>query len=98
MEFSWWTWSALVLVLLGALGLFVRSAVLTVREYGLGQGSLLRRPGAPWFWSAMALTTVVGVLMTIWVVLLDSSFQASGRPRSAGLATAPEDGGRDRSR
>jgi hypothetical protein len=72
MEFSWWTWSALVLVLLGTLGLFVRSAVLTVREYGFGQGSMLRRPGAPWFWSAMALAAVVGVLMTIWVVLLDS--------------------------
>jgi len=71
MEFSWWIWSALVLLGLVAVGLVARSVVLTVREYGVGRGRMNRGPGAPWFWVGMALTAAAGLLLVIWVVLLD---------------------------
>ncbi|WP_434769746.1 hypothetical protein [Curtobacterium flaccumfaciens] len=71
MEFSWWTWSGLMVLLLGAVGLFLRSAVIAVRRDGLGRGRVHRGSTAPWFWSAVGMFTVVGVLLVVWIILLD---------------------------
>jgi hypothetical protein len=69
--FSWWMWSALLLVALGGLALFARSVVVTVRTYGFGRGRMDRGPGAPSFWGALAVFAVDGASLLIWVHLLD---------------------------
>lgn len=72
MEFSWWTWSGLLILLLAAVGLFLRSAVIAVRRDGFGRGRVHSGSAVPWFWSAVGLFAVVGVLLVVWVILLDS--------------------------
>lgn len=71
MTFSWWIWSALVLVGLVGAGLLVRATVVTIREYGFGRGRLTSRPGAPWFWAGVATLFAAGVLTIGWAYMLD---------------------------
>lgn len=71
MTFSWWVWSALVLVGLIGAGLLLRATVLTVREYGYGRGRLTSRPGSPWFWAGLATLLGAGLLLIGWAYMLD---------------------------
>lgn len=70
-EFSWWVWAALLAVAVGGAAMFSRSVVLAVRADGFGRGRLHRGAAAPWFWGAMVVMTVDGVLLVGWVYLLD---------------------------
>lgn len=69
--FSWWSWSGLMLIGLIGAGLLVRSVVVTVREYGFGRGRMTDRPGAPWFWTGLAVLTIAGFLIVGWAFMLD---------------------------
>ena len=71
MTFSWWIWSAFVLVGLIGAGLLFRSVGVTVREYGFGRGQMTRRPGAPWFWTGLATLIIAGFLVIGWAFMLD---------------------------
>ena len=71
MTFSWWIWSALVLVGLIGTGLLFRSVVVTVREYGFGRGRMTSRPGAPWFWTGLATLIIAAFLVIGWAFMLD---------------------------
>ncbi len=71
MTFSWWIWSAIVLVGLVGAGLLVRATVLTIREYGFGRGRLTSRPGAPWFWAGAATLFAAGLSTIGWAYSLD---------------------------
>ncbi|WP_285063354.1 hypothetical protein [Frigoribacterium sp. ME-P-080] len=72
MQFSWWTWSGLVIVALGGLGLIGRACVMAVRRDGLAGARAERGPSAPWFWSGIGLLVVTGVVLALWVLALDS--------------------------
>ncbi|KTR04714.1 hypothetical protein [Curtobacterium luteum] len=64
-------WGALIAVALGALAMFLRSAVLAVRPDGFGRGRLHRGAAAPWFWGANAVVVIDGVPLFGWAYLLD---------------------------
>jgi hypothetical protein len=72
MEFSWWTWSGLVIVALGGLGLIGRACVMAVRRDGIARARAERGPSAPWFWSGIGLLVATGALLALWVLALDS--------------------------
>ena len=71
MTFSWWIWSAFVLVGLIGQGLLFRSVVVTEGEYGFGRGQMARRPRAPWFWTGLATPIIAGFLVIGWAFMLD---------------------------
>lgn len=72
MEFSWWTWWGLVVLMLVGLGLIGRAAVIAVRRDGVGRARAERGTSAGWFWSGIGMFVVTGALMVVWVIALDS--------------------------
>lgn len=72
MEFSWWTWSGLMVILLAGFVLMGRAAVIAVRRDGMGRGRPERGSSAPWWWTGFGLCAVAGALLVLWAVALDS--------------------------
>jgi len=72
MEFSWWTWCGLVVVMLIGLGLIGRAAVIAVRRDGIGRAEAERGTSARWFWSGIGVLVAAGALLVVWVIALDS--------------------------
>lgn len=72
MEFSWWTWWGLIVVMLIGLGLIGRAAVIAVRRGGIGRAGAERGTSARWFWSGIGVLVVAGALLVVWVIALDS--------------------------
>ncbi|MFJ4222294.1 hypothetical protein [Curtobacterium luteum] len=71
MEFSWWTWSGLMVIALVGLGLIGRAVVVAIRRDGIGRARAERGTSAPWFWSGVAVLTVAGLLLILWIIALD---------------------------
>ncbi|MWJ38195.1 hypothetical protein DOU12_06315 [Clavibacter michiganensis subsp. michiganensis] len=71
MGFSWWTWSALMVILLAGFVLMGRAVVIAVRRDGMGRGRPERGTSAPWWWAGLGLCGVSGALMILWIAALD---------------------------
>jgi uncharacterized membrane protein YidH (DUF202 family) len=72
MEFSWWTWWGLLVLMLIGVGLIGRAAVIAVRRDGIGRARAERGTSARWFWSGIGLLVVAVALLAVWVIALDS--------------------------
>lgn len=72
MEFSWWTWWGLVVVMLIGVGLVGRAGVIAVRRDGIGRARAEHGTSARWFWSGIGVLVVAGALLVVWVIALDS--------------------------
>jgi hypothetical protein len=72
MEFSWWTWSGIVIVALVGFALIGRAVVIAVRRDGVGRAEAERGTSAPWFWSGIGVAAAAVVLLMLWAHGLDS--------------------------
>jgi hypothetical protein len=59
-------------ILLAGCGLIGRALVIAIRRDGIGRARAERGAGAPWFWSGIGVCAVAGLLLTLWVIALDS--------------------------
>ncbi len=68
MSVLWTVWTALVLVAVCALVLFVVGVRRTIANAGWGKGKLHRGPGAKWFWGAIVVAIADGVALAIFAM------------------------------